>query len=318
MLIITFSISCSKSTKSLDVLYPNKVNEDGKAEGSWLWYIVHTGFDEQELLPVNGDPGLLKTSFIGLEMSNGEVVPGSKARLYSLDSSLLYEGSIVQYEESGKEDDPFSFVMRSSPNAPPPYRHFRLIGSVYKYNSQEEIVDTIELEADYINDKAIELALLVIAVSKNDPNRADYFSRLELELMDSLQANYGIYLRAKDARLLDDVLDAIVRADSRINTLNTGNNDPNDEIQITISSDDIGQEVENDSHLWGTCRRCNRSFYKGSEFDAMMSFAEGRPYKPGTGWVLKMTRDYCEGVKQDPGAGEFCSETCALEFCRLL
>ena len=310
----SFATSCSNSSKSLDSLYPNEVNEDGLEEGNWLWYVSHTGFDVQELSPVIVDPGILKVGFIGMEMSEGEVVPGSTAKFYSLDSALVYEGNIVKYEQSGRDDDPYSYAIYSSPGDVNAVRHYRLFGNVYLFNRQEEVVDTIVLEMDYVNEEAVELALQFINVSKNDPNSSNYFSRLDLELMDSLQANYAILMRTKNDRLIDDILDIIVRTENLVNAENSSRQAANDENQITSSSNKMDQEEEN-SYLRGKCRRCSSPFYKGSEFDAMTSWADGRSVKHGTGWVMIKNRNYCEGVKQDVSAGEFCSEYCALDFC---
>ena len=320
LIVLVNSCSLLSDKESLEDAYPNAVNDNGNAEGKWLWYVASVEGEVQYLFPATLDPTSMSPykviCFVGLEMENGKVAPFSKARIYSLDSVLIYDGNIVEYQEVGRWDDPFCYSMSTLEGSE--LIQYRLIGIVNRYNRDGEIIDSIDLEAGYINAEAVDLVLNFISVAKDDPNGSNYFSSRELDLLDSFQVNYNVLLRNKNDQLIDDALDVMVRIDKQIAAENRRQSSANEEYLGTTSSDDVDDSVSEDSHLNATCRRCSRKFYKGGgPLGAMMSFLEGRTYKPGTGWVMIINRGYCEGVKQDPGMGEFCSEHCALEFCRL-
>jgi hypothetical protein len=331
--IILFSLmslisACDLFTENeFEKLYPNEYNSSDEMTGKWILALSPFGpiddYKEYDIRNIDDSNSFDKEYFIGVEMENGRIVDGSICNIYRLDSSLIFQGTIKQFNHEGEVNDPLSFLLQtsSSPGIDKSRNevlYYKLVGNICKFKKDGTKESCFELDSIYSSIGSV--ASIYKSVKNYSQSTLDlYNTGVQTNYFDSLKTHMGLLGRTKNSEYLNGVIEIINSIGSQQRSTyssqeNGSNNSPSSsskKFNIVVEYTPSNNNEYPEGVTVANCQWCSETFGYVGDFAAMsFDFAKYRHLNLG-GFRITENR---YGCRVETGT-TYCSKRCASKAC---
>lgn len=318
--------ACDLFTENeFEKLYPNEYNSSDEMTGKWILALSPFGpideYKEYDIRNIDDSNSFDKEYFIGVDMENGRIVDGSICNIYRLDSSLIFQGTIKQFNHEGEVNDPLSFLLQtsSSPGIDKSRNevlYYKLVGNICKFKKDGTKESCFELDSIYSSIGSV--ASIYKSVKNYSQSTLDlYNTGVQTNYFDSLQTHMGLLGRTKNSEYLNDIIEIINSIGSQqrstYSSQENGSNSSNNSGGKYNIEVEVKEQPSEDHVSYKNCEWCGRTFSYLSDWDAMYFVTKpfSAPRVDG-GYQYRKNR---YGECQISSYGDYCTRKCASEAC---